>query len=48
MDEVPLSQAMLLTLDDGDALAGENEEVLLVVELAMVLRTALSGLEHGE
>src|SRR5262249_60316523 len=48
MDEVPRPQAVLLALDDGDARAGENEEVFLVVELAMVLRTALSRLEHGQ
>src|SRR5262245_36602342 len=48
MDEVPRPQAVLLAFDDGDARAGENEEVFLVVELAMVLRTALSRLEHGQ
>jgi hypothetical protein len=48
MDEVPRPQAVLLAFDDGDTRAGENEEVLLVVELAMVLRTALTRLEHGQ
>jgi len=48
MDEIPPPQAVLLAFDDGDARAGENEKVFLVVELAMVLRTALSRLEHGQ
>src|SRR5215510_11834942 len=48
MDEVPRPQAVLLAFDDGDAHAGENEKVFLVVELAMVLRTALARLEHGQ
>src|SRR5215831_6708962 len=48
MDEVPRPQAVLLAFDDSDTRAGENKEVFLVVELAMVLRTALSRLEHGK
>ena len=46
--EVPSLEAVLLTFDDRDALTGEDEEVLLVVELAVVLGTALAGLEYGE
>src|SRR5207248_1717779 len=48
MDEVPRPQPVLLAFDDGDTRAGKNEEVFLVVELAMVLRAALSWLEHDQ
>ena len=37
----------LLALDDRQALAGQHEEVLLVV-LAVVHPAGLAGLEHGE
>jgi hypothetical protein len=46
--EVPSLEVVLLAFDDCDALTGEDEEVLLVVELAMVLRPALAWLEYGQ
>src|SRR5947209_619436 len=48
VDEVPLSQLVLFAFDNCDAIAGKNQEVLLVVELAVVLRATLARLKHGE
>src|SRR5262249_33418239 len=48
VDEVPWPQLVLLAFDDDDTRAGENEEVFLVVELAVVLRAALPRLEHRQ
>ncbi len=45
MDEVPGLQAALLALDHEDALAGDDEEVLLAA-LAVVQAVPLSRLEH--
>jgi hypothetical protein len=39
---------MLLTFNNGDAGAGKDQEVLLVVKLAMILRTALTGPKYNE
>ena len=47
MQEVPPAKRALLTLDDGQCLAGEHEEVLLVV-LPVVHRHRLAGCENGE
>ena len=47
MDEVPLPQRALVALDDRKRLAGEHEEVLLVV-LPVVHRHRLAGPENGE
>ena len=47
MEEVPDAQEALLSLDDQQALAAEDEEVLLV-GLAVVHRARLAGLEHVE
>ncbi len=47
VEEVPLSQRPLLAFDDGDGLAGENEEVLLV-GLPVVHSNRLARLEQGE
>ena len=45
VEEVPRLEAPLLVLDDQDAFAGEDEEVLLDV-LGVVLPVRLAGLEH--
>jgi hypothetical protein len=45
VEEVPGLQVPLLVLDDQDALAGEDEEVLLDV-LGVVLPVRLARLEH--
>src|SRR5438105_10329771 len=47
MDEVPGLQRALLALDDQEALAGEDEEVLLV-RLAVVSAAGLAGLKDGD
>ena len=47
MQEVELPQPPLLLLDDRDALAGDDEEVLLA-RLGVVHAGGLAGLEHGE
>jgi hypothetical protein len=47
MDEVPGPQAALLALDEQQALAGEDEEVLLLV-LAVVHARGLAGREHAD
>ena len=38
VDKIPLPQKVFLTFNDGDAGAGEDQEVFLVVKLAMILR----------
>ena len=48
VDEIPLPEMVLLTFNNGDADAGKDQEVLLVVELAMILRTALTGPKYDE
>src|SRR6266536_749101 len=45
--EVPLAERALLTFDDGQRLAGEHEEVLLIC-LPVVHRHRLAGRENGE
>src|SRR6185369_7782551 len=47
VDEVPGAQFSLLALDEQQALAGEDEEVLLLV-LAVIEPVGLAGLEHVE
>src|SRR6186997_1484331 len=47
MEEVPLAKRALLALDDGQRLAGEHEEILLVV-LVVVHRHRLAGAEDGD
>src|SRR6478672_3847447 len=47
VDEVPRLQAPLLALDEEETLALEDEEVLLV-RLAVVHATRLTGLQDGE
>ena len=48
VDEIPLPETVLLPFNNGDAGAGKDQEVLLVVKLAMILRTALTGPEYDE
>jgi hypothetical protein len=48
VDEIPLPETVLLTFNNGDAGAGKDQEVLLVVKLAMILRTALTGPKYDE
>ena len=47
VDEVPPPERALLTLEDRERLAGEDEEVLLVV-LPVVHRHRLAGAEDGD
>jgi hypothetical protein len=47
VDEVPAAQLPLFALDQQHALAGEDEEVLLV-RLPVVAAAGLSGCEHGD
>ena len=47
MHEVPPAERTLLALDDGECLASEHEEVLLVV-LPVVHRHRLAGLENSQ
>jgi hypothetical protein len=47
VEEVPGSQPPLAALDDRDALAGEHEEILLVV-LAVVEAARAALAEHGD
>ena len=47
MHEVPLPQGSLLTFDDRQRLAGQDEEILLV-GLPVIHRHRLAGAENGQ